>query len=59
MTSSLISSAPCVRQVSARNRLKPGWGGTAPMLPQAASVMTHAIASPCSANAWVTAAVSL
>ena len=39
ITSSLTNSAPCRLQVSARNALKPGSGGTTPMLPGAASVI--------------------
>ena len=59
ITSSLTNSAPCAAQVSARNALKPGSGGTTPMLPGAASVIRQAIRSPCSANAFSTAARSL
>ena len=51
ITSSLTNSAPWRAQVSARNRLKPGPGGTTPMLPGDASVITQAISSPCSAKA--------
>ena len=59
ITSSLTNSAPWRLQVSARNALKPGSGGTTPMLPGAASVIRQAIRSPCSANAFSTAARSL
>ena len=43
ITSSLMKSAPWARQVSARKALKPGIGGTTPMLPGAASVMRQAM----------------
>ena len=59
ITSSLMNSAPWRVQVSERNALKPGAGGTTPMFPGEASVIRQAILSPCSANTWSTAAVSL
>ena len=50
ITSSLMNSAPCSWHRSARNVLKPTPsstpGGTTPMLPAAASVITAAIWSP-------------
>ena len=59
MTSSEMYRAPWARQVSARNWLNPGSGGTMPMLPGAASVIRHAILSPYCAKAFLTASVSL
>ena len=58
-TSSRISRAPWARVIVRRPALKPGSGATTPMLAAAASVMTAAIRSPCSANAASTAARSL
>src|SRR6266498_1455380 len=59
ITSSETNSAPCSRQVRATNALKSSRGGTTPMFPGEASVMTAAIWSPYDANAAVTAAWSL
>jgi hypothetical protein len=59
MTSSLTNNAPCSWQIRARPALKSGSGGTTPMLPGAASVMTQAISAPRSAKACSTAARSL
>jgi len=59
ITSSLTNSAPCARQVSASIRLKPGAGGTTPMFPVAASVITQAMSSPCSAKTALSASGSL
>ena len=59
MTSSTISSAPCAAVTRRSAWLKPSSGGTTPMLPTAASVMTAAISLPRSAKAASTAAVSL
>ena len=58
-TSSWMSSAPCVSVMRRSAALKPGSGGTTPMLAGAASVMTAAMRSPCSANAASTASTSL
>ncbi len=51
ITSSRMSSAPWRWATSARKALKPGAGGTTPMLPGAASVMIAAIPSGSAANA--------
>ena len=59
MTSSEMNSAPLSLQILARNALKSSRGGTTPMLPGEASVITAAIWSPYSANAAATAAWSL
>jgi hypothetical protein len=59
ITSSSTSSAPYRSQRALRPALKPGSGGTTPMLAAAASVMTTAISSPCSSNAVSTADRSL
>ena len=59
ITSSITSSAPCRAVISRSAWLKPGSGGTAPMLPAAASVMTQAISEPSSSKAASTAATSL
>ena len=59
ITSSLMSSAPCARHSASRPALKPGSGGTTPMLAAAASVMTQAIWSPSSSKAASTSARSL
>jgi hypothetical protein len=59
MTSSRISSAPCAAVIRRRWPLNPSSGGTTPMLPAAASLMTQATWSPRSANTASTAATSL
>ena len=59
MTSSEISRAPWAAVMRRRPSVKPGAGGTTPMLPGAASVMTAAISSPRSAKAASTAPRSL
>ncbi len=59
ITSSMINSAPCAAVIARRPALKPGSGGTVPMLPAAASVITQAMSAPGAANAASTAARSL
>ena len=59
ITSSLMNRAPWARQVSARKALKPGAGGTTPMLPGDASVIRHAMRDPWASKAAATAARSL
>ena len=59
MTSSLTSSAPCAFVMRSNASVNPSTGGTTPMLPAAASVMTQAISSPRAANSASTAAMSL
>src|SRR6516165_2190697 len=58
-TSSMISSAPADRHSEASRSLNPGAGGTIPMFAGHASVITHAIDSPRSANTDDTAPASL
>src|SRR5580704_15094670 len=58
-TSSMISRAPADRHNEARRALKPGAGGTIPMLAGHASVMTQAIDEPRAANTEDTASTSL
>ena len=58
-TSSMISSAPESSQSDLSSSLKPGAGGTTPMLAGQASVITQAISPPRAANSSVTAAGSL
>lgn len=59
MTSSEMYSAPFARHRSARPWLKPSSGGTTPMLPGDASVMTQATWPSFAANAARTASRSL
>ena len=59
MTSSITSSAPLSEHRVRSSSLKPGSGGTVPMLPAAASVITQAISSPWLAKATLTASMSL
>ena len=59
MTSSRISSAPCAAVIRRSAALNPSSGGTTPMLPAAASLMTQAMSVPRSANTASTAATSL
>lgn len=59
MTSSETKSAPFSAQASLRPWLKPGSGGTTPMLPGEASVMTQAISPGWAAKAARTASRSL
>ena len=58
-TSSMINSAPESSQTDLSSWLKPGAGGTTPMLAGQASVITQAISPPRAANSSVTAAASL
>src|ERR1700761_7981109 len=58
-TSSMISRAPAAWHSSASWALKPGAGGTTPMLAGHDSVMTHAMSSPRAATTAATAAMSL
>src|SRR5262245_41200774 len=58
-TSSMTSSAPNSAQSPASSSLNPADGGTTPMFAGQASVITHAISPPFSANAWRTASASL
>ncbi len=58
-TSSMISSAPYSAQSAESSSLKPAAGGTTPMFAGHASVITHAMSPPFSANAWRTASGSL
>ena len=59
MTSSITRSAPLSEHRARSSSLNPGSGGTVPMLPAAASVITQAISSPWLANATRTASMSL
>ena len=59
ITSSEMSSAPCWRVMRRRPSVNPGAGGTTPMLPGEASVMTAAISLPRSAKAASMTARSL
>ncbi len=59
MTSSEMYSAPLSRHRSRSPWLKPGSGGTTPMLPGEASVITQAISPGCAAKAARTASRSL
>ncbi len=59
ITSSLTNSAPWRRHSSASPALNPGAGGTTPMLPAAASVMTAATSPSYVVKALSTAARSL
>ncbi len=59
ITSSETNSAPFSRQSRARPPLKPGSGGTTPMLPGEASVITQAISPGWARKAASTAARSL
>ena len=59
MTSSRISSDPWAAVIRRSPALKPSSGGTTPMLPAAASLMTQAIWLPRSAKTASTAARSL
>lgn len=59
ITSSETNSAPLLRQSSESPLLKPGSGGTTPMLPGDASVITQAIWPGLAAKAASTAARSL
>src|SRR6202046_5282652 len=54
-TSSMISSAPEPSHSDLSSSLKPGAGGTTPMLAGQASVITQAISSPRAANSAATA----
>ena len=58
-TSSMTSSAPYSAHSAASSSLKPAAGGTTPMFAGHASVMTHAMSWPCSANACRIASASL
>ena len=55
----MISNAPCAAVISRSPALNPGSGATAPMLPAAASVITHAMSAPYSAKQARTAPRSL
>src|SRR3954463_12981377 len=59
MTSSRISSAPCAAVIRRSAELNPSSGGTTPMLPAAASLMTQAMSLPRSAKTASTAGASL
>ena len=59
MTSSKMSTAPCLVHSSRQASRKPGCGGTTPMLPATGSTMSAAISSPRSSNTSVSAATSL
>lgn len=59
MTSSEMKSAPLFWQASLSPWLKPGRGGTTPMLPGEASVITQAISPGCRWKASCTASRSL
>lgn len=59
ITSSEMYRAPPVAQISFSPALKPSPGGTTPMLPGDASVITHAISPGCAAKAARTASRSL
>ena len=59
ITSSDTSRAPYCRVIRRIAAVKPGCGGTTPMLPAAASVIRQAIRSPCAAKAASRAATSL
>jgi hypothetical protein len=59
MTSSRTSSAPYCSHSALSPALKPGSGGTTPMLAGRASVMTTAISSPSCSKAVSTADRSL
>ena len=59
MTSSDTRSAPCSVVTRRSASVKPGSGGTTPMLPAAASVTTHAMRSPCAAKTASSAETSL
>lgn len=59
ITSSEMYSAPSAAQISLSPALKPSSGGTTPMFPGDASVITHAISPGCAANAARTASRSL
>ena len=50
MTSSKMSTAPCLVHSSRQASRKPGCGGTTPMLPATGSTMSAAISSPRSSN---------
>ena len=55
----MISSAPAASHRSRSSWLKPGAGGTTPMLAGQDSVITQAISAPRAPNSSVTAAASL
>jgi hypothetical protein len=59
MTSSETSSAPCSALIRRSPSVNPGSGGTTPMLPGDASVMTAAMSPPRAAKASSTASMSL
>ncbi|CFS18740.1 Uncharacterised protein [Mycobacterium tuberculosis] len=54
-----MSRAPCSAVIARSAALKPGPGGTTPMLPGLASVITAAICSPNRAKVCCTASMSL